>query len=210
MAAPRGSARFRCAEVLFQPCLAGREGDSLGLHVCAFRIVAGCDADADLCRHMFGNILVAGGNTLLPEIAERLTEELTALVPLATKIHVVAPPGHMNSAWVGGSVFASHSTFRQMYPGTTTRLGRPWSIVSASLDIATRPDLHFNPGCPGGVHEHVTRTGLYLLGLVTLETLFRFFWCCSDSSCPCSISLLTDPGSYLKIGEVHKTPSCSP
>ena len=46
---------------------------------------------------------------------QRLKKELTALVPSAMKIKVIAPPEREYSVWVGGSILASLSTFQGMW-----------------------------------------------------------------------------------------------
>jgi len=48
-------------------------------------------------------------------IKERLTKEVTNLVSDTTKIKIIAPPERKYSAWIGGSILASLSTFEQMW-----------------------------------------------------------------------------------------------
>jgi actin-related protein len=115
---------FRCCEALFQPSLV-REGSAgpwtshtqqlgpLGVHQMLYQSVMKCDADQQAA--MFENIVLAGGSTMFAGMAERLTRELTALVP-ERRIRVLAgetPRNH--SVWVGGSVLASLSTFQKMW-----------------------------------------------------------------------------------------------
>ena len=57
--------------------------------------------------------LLSGGTTMFQGIGERMTKELTALAPSTMKIKVVAPPERKNSAWIGGSILSSFSTFQQ-------------------------------------------------------------------------------------------------
>ena len=54
---------------------------------------------------------MSGGTTMFPNMPERLQIELQELVPEATKIKVIAPPEHMISGWIGGSILSSLSTF---------------------------------------------------------------------------------------------------
>ena len=61
------------------------------------------------------NIVLSGGTTMFPGIAERLTKEITSLAPPAMKIKVVAPPERKYSVWIGGSILASLSTFQAMW-----------------------------------------------------------------------------------------------
>jgi len=106
-----GNERFRCPEVLFQPTLIGKEAS--GIHDCTFQTIMKCDVD--IRRDLYANIVMSGGTTMFPGIAERMTKELTALAPSTMKIKVVAPPERKYSVWIGGSILASLSTFQQMW-----------------------------------------------------------------------------------------------
>jgi len=106
-----GAERFRCPEVLFQPNLIGKEAE--GIHTCTFNTIMKCDVD--IRRDLYANVVMSGGTTMFPGIAERMTKELTALAPGTMKIKVVAPPERKYSVWIGGSILASLSTFQQMW-----------------------------------------------------------------------------------------------
>jgi actin beta/gamma 1 len=106
-----GNERFRCPEVLFQPSLVGKEAS--GIHDCTFQTIMKCDVD--IRKDLYANIVMSGGTTMFPGIAERMTKELTALAPSTMKIKVVAPPERKYSVWIGGSILASLSTFQQMW-----------------------------------------------------------------------------------------------
>eukprot|EP01052_Picozoa_sp_SAG31_P004909 SAG31_NODE_210_length_20286_cov_22.684748_2_plen_78_part_00 len=58
---------------------------------------------------------MSGGTTMYAGIAERVQKEVTALAPPAVKIKVIAPPERKYSVWIGGSILASLTTFRQMW-----------------------------------------------------------------------------------------------
>jgi actin-related protein len=106
-----GAERFRCPEVLFQPNLIGKEAQ--GIHDCSFNTIMKCDVD--IRRDLYANIVLSGGTTMFPGIAERMTKELTSLAPSTMKIKVVAPPERKYSVWIGGSILSSLSTFQQMW-----------------------------------------------------------------------------------------------
>ena len=106
-----GNERFRCPEVLFQPSLIGKEAS--GVHDCTFQTIMKCDVD--IRRDLYANVVLSGGTTMYPGIAERMTKELTALAPSTMKIKIVAPPERKYSVWIGGSILASLSTFQQMW-----------------------------------------------------------------------------------------------
>ncbi len=105
------SQRFRTPEALFRPSLLGREGLP-GIHELVFQAVMKCEETER--TQLFGNIVLSGGNTLFPGIAERLTKELATLLRLpnqppsaeTVEVNVVAPPGRKHSAWLGASMLA--------------------------------------------------------------------------------------------------------
>merc|ERR1739841_444836 len=106
-----GNERFRCPEVLFKPSFIGLEQE--GVHVLTFNSIMKCDVD--IRKDLYNNIVLSGGTSMFPGIAERITKEITALAPSTMKIKVVAPPERKYSVWIGGSILASLSTFQQMW-----------------------------------------------------------------------------------------------
>ena len=97
-----GSERFRCAEVLFRPSLAG--SDAPGVHELVHRTIMACDLDVR--KELYANIVVSGGATMLPGFEVRLSKELSALAPPGAKVRVIAPPERKYSSWIGGSILA--------------------------------------------------------------------------------------------------------
>ncbi|CAL9098148.1 unnamed protein product [Musa textilis] len=71
--------------------------------------------DVDIRKDLYGNVVLSGGSTMFPGIADRMSKEITALAPSSMKIKVVAPPERKCSVWIGGSILASLSTFQQMW-----------------------------------------------------------------------------------------------
>lgn len=106
-----GSERFRCPEVMFQPSMLGSEG--VGIHETTYNSIMKCDVD--IRKDLYANIVLSGGTTMFPGIADRMTKEITALAPSSMKIKVVAPPERKYSVWIGGSILSSLSTFQQMW-----------------------------------------------------------------------------------------------
>eukprot|EP00899_Mesostigma_viride_P024623 jgi/Mesvir1/5345/Mv15433-RA.1 len=107
-----GNERFRCAEALFNPSLV--DVDSQGIHKMVYNAIMSCDAD--IHRDLFGNIVLSGGSTMLPGMAERLTKEICRLAPSSyMKVKVVAPPDRGYLDWIGGSIMASCSTFQSKW-----------------------------------------------------------------------------------------------
>jgi len=106
-----GNQRFRCAESLFQPMKVGKEFP--GVHELTFQSIMKCDVDVR--RDLYGNIVLSGGTTMFPGIAERVNKEVVALAPSSMKIRVIAPPERKFSVWIGGSILSSLSTFQTMW-----------------------------------------------------------------------------------------------
>jgi len=106
-----GNERFRCPETLFQPSFIGRE--AAGIHECTYNSIMKCDVD--IRKDLYGNIVLSGGTTMFPGIADRMQKELTNLAPSTMKIKIIAPPERKYSVWIGGSILASLSTFNEMW-----------------------------------------------------------------------------------------------
>lgn len=105
-----GAGRFKCPEVLFDPRMVGME--SGGVHEIVLRSIRRCDMD--IRREMLGNVVLSGGTTVIPGLADRLAKELTLLAPPGVRVKVVAPPERKYSVWIGGTILASLSTFQQV------------------------------------------------------------------------------------------------
>jgi len=106
-----GNERFRCPEVLFKPSFIGME--SPGLHEVVYNNISDCDVD--IRKDLYNNIVLSGGTTMFPGIAERLHREVSILAPKTTRVKIVAPPERKYSVWIGGSVLASLTTFQSMW-----------------------------------------------------------------------------------------------
>jgi actin len=113
-----GAERFRCPEVLFNPSLIGME--AAGIHETTYNSIMKCDVD--IRKDLYGNVVLSGGSTMFPGIADRMSKEITALAPSSMKIKVVAPPERKYSVWIGGSILASLSTFQQVCFGPVSLL----------------------------------------------------------------------------------------
>ena len=105
------SERFHCPEALFQPHLIGKADD--GIHHKVFESIMKCDIRSR--RSLFGNIILAGGSTLFPGLAERMQKELSVLAPEDLTAKVIAPPTRGMAVWVGASTVAALPTFDMMW-----------------------------------------------------------------------------------------------
>ncbi|KAJ6545004.1 actin 1 [Mycena vulgaris] len=101
---------FRVPEVLFRPSLIGSE--SVGVHETTFNSIQKCDTHLWVC--LYKSVLLSGGNTMFPGMADRMQSELSLLGPPSVKVQIYAPPDRKYSTWIGGSILASLSTFENV------------------------------------------------------------------------------------------------
>lgn len=124
-----GAERFRAPEILFQPTLDGLEypGAAEAVH----EAVQGMDGAVQ--KQLYGAVVLAGGTSKLRGFGQRLADELRPLPPPATKIRVHAPPDRLVSAFTGGTMLASLSTFRSMAFTASDYFEQGESIVHRAL-----------------------------------------------------------------------------
>lgn len=67
-----GNERFRCPEALFQPSLLGLE--AAGIHQTTYQSIMKCDVD--IRKDLYGNIVMSGGTTMYPGIADRMQKSI--------------------------------------------------------------------------------------------------------------------------------------
>ena len=106
-----GNERFRCTEALFQPSFLSM--DSAGIHEITYNSIM--KSDVDIRKLLYENIVLSGGSTMFPGIAERMNTELIALAPSTMNIKVVSPPERKYSTWIGGSILGALPTFQQIW-----------------------------------------------------------------------------------------------
>ncbi|KAK6054195.1 Actin [Cooperia oncophora] len=101
------NSRFLCTEGLFRPKKWGL--DTKGLHELVHEAVIMSPIDSR--RTLYRNIYLAGGASLMPGLAEKLEQELAAIVPntIHTQVHI--SPWRYNAAYLGAQIVASASTF---------------------------------------------------------------------------------------------------
>ena len=83
-----GNERFRCPEALFQPSFLGME--AAGIHETCYNSIMKCDVDVR--KDLYGNVVLSGGTSMFPGIADRMQKELCAMAPSTMKIKIIAPP----------------------------------------------------------------------------------------------------------------------
>ncbi|CAM9176842.1 unnamed protein product [Hapterophycus canaliculatus] len=119
--------RSQAAELIFNPDAGGKDFASKatdgGLAKMVMQSVSMCDKDIN--PDLLGSVVVAGGTTVMPGFVERLKEDLDkASPPGASMMASVIPhptshePGYnaqrKHAPWIGGSMLASLSPFKQL------------------------------------------------------------------------------------------------
>jgi len=106
-----GVERFLAPEVLFNPSAVGKESSPIDEVI----VEAVSKCDIDLRRDLYSNIVLSGGSTMFPGLKERLTREISEMIPENVEVKIIAPPERMYSVWIGGSILASLKTFQKMW-----------------------------------------------------------------------------------------------
>eukprot|EP00591_Stephanopyxis_turris_P000209 CAMPEP_0195520650 /NCGR_PEP_ID=MMETSP0794_2-20130614/17378_1 /TAXON_ID=515487 /ORGANISM="Stephanopyxis turris, Strain CCMP 815" /LENGTH=381 /DNA_ID=CAMNT_0040650061 /DNA_START=153 /DNA_END=1298 /DNA_ORIENTATION=+ len=106
-----GTERFRAPEVLFRPELIGSEEAG----VADMLVNSVMKSDLDLRATLFDQVVLSGGSTLFSGFGDRFLHEVRQRAPGHTRIRISAPPERIHSTWVGGSILASLSTFKNMW-----------------------------------------------------------------------------------------------
>jgi len=104
--------RFSSTEIIFNPSLIGSK--MKGIAQMANASIEKCDSDLRI--NLYNNIVLAGGSTVMPGFKERFEDEIVKLAEHSAKtdINVFADLHRRHAAWIGGSMLASFSTFKDM------------------------------------------------------------------------------------------------
>lgn len=123
-----GGNRFKLPEIVFQPELASTfPGSSEALKMANGFPVKGLPdlvidcinkCDVDVRKELYNGVILTGGNSVFPNMKERLEKELLDLAPGASRLKVITPTSNIErrfSVWIGGSILASLGSFQQMW-----------------------------------------------------------------------------------------------
>jgi actin len=142
-----GNERFRCGEILFDPQLLTNidttcTDRTYAMDQMIYRSLMNCDHQ--FSSILMANIVLSGGNTILPGLAQRLTSNMTHLLrsssqssttsPTISSLTVNVTPSQEHATYIGASIMASLSTFKQL---SITKQ------VTAS-DCPLSPNIHSN------------------------------------------------------------------
>ena len=106
-----GNECSRCPEALFQPSFLSL--NPAGIHQNCHDSIMMCDSD--IRKDLYANIVLSGGSTMFPGMVRRMKKEITSLAPAAMGVKIIAPSYRKYTAWIGGSMLASLSTFQQKW-----------------------------------------------------------------------------------------------
>ena len=106
-----GPERFQCTEVLFQPSLLDHQ--TPGLPSLIHQSITA--SDPKLSSELHSRIVLSGGSTMFPGYKERMLKEIASLSPQETAVDIVAPENRSLSTWMGGSILAALTTFKDMW-----------------------------------------------------------------------------------------------
>ena len=109
--------------MLFEPEAAGFE--DLPLQDALYWAIT--KTDTDLRGKLFENIVLSGGSTLFKNFGTRLLNELLK-INKSVKMKIYASPDRKISCFVGGSILASLSTFKNVSISKATYLEDPYCI----------------------------------------------------------------------------------
>jgi len=104
--------RYMCPESIFHPQVAFGKVEE-GLHEFVMNSIMKCEES--MRAPLLANVVLAGGSTMFPGMPERLEKELNAIAPEGMKVQVKAPKNRKYSAWLGGSVMSTLSTFKNLW-----------------------------------------------------------------------------------------------
>ncbi len=111
-----GTERFMAPEILFQPDLAGKT--TLPLDKLILSSIEKCGASR---RSFFlSNIILTGGTTLLPNLAERLFNMLQERVGREIAVHISAPVNRAYLGWLGGSLLGDRVPLTSLFVDKST------------------------------------------------------------------------------------------
>jgi len=125
---------FTCPEAMFRP-YSTPLNLTYGVHEMVNRAILRSSQDSEeLCKHLYCNIIVSGGGTLMMGFCPRLSKEIKALAP-SMMVKVVEPPERKFSAWIGGSIVGSLTLFPRFATSKSEYEEHGPSAVSNNKDL---------------------------------------------------------------------------
>ena len=103
--------QIKTPEVIFNPNLINKDCVGIGelIYKSYFTI------DTEIKKNLFKNILLIGGNTLFPNIAERICKNIRSMGGNSIDFKINAPAERKYSSWIGGSILSCLTPFETMW-----------------------------------------------------------------------------------------------
>lgn len=101
---------FQSSEILFKPQMNGF--DCKGIDQILFESIEKCDPK--IHKELYSSIVISGGTTKLNQFHERIEKEMIKHASAGVEVNVVEPHRRQYASWIGGSIFASLPTFKDM------------------------------------------------------------------------------------------------
>lgn len=109
---------LKCPEAFFQPEFIGRGDINIPQMVCNAAAKAAADKGIEPSK-LYGNFVLAGGNTCFKGMPERITKEIQAIAPSGTSITIcnnaMVSNVNINSAFIGASILVCLDDFQSMW-----------------------------------------------------------------------------------------------
>lgn len=141
-----GEEAYSAPELLFKPDMVKKK--TAGLHELVYESIMRCDEK--LRSRLLSNIMLTGGNSLLPGLDLRLQKELSGLFPQKTTVRVQAQKGRENFTWSGGAHLCSLSSFQRLW---LTK--QDYLETGAKMDIQTGKVYEQSDGVPVENNEKI-------------------------------------------------------
>ena len=98
-------------ELMFKPELAKKNYS--GLHELIYQSLMKCEEQYR--SRLLGNIVLTGGNSMLPGLDKRIQSELSKMLPNQVSVRVNAQNGRDNFTWKGGVHLCSLTSFQGLW-----------------------------------------------------------------------------------------------
>ncbi|KAM9300202.1 LOW QUALITY PROTEIN: uncharacterized protein RDI95_015576 [Morus bassanus] len=106
-----GNQLFRAPETLSVPANIGFEAP--GVHKMIFNSIMKCDIN--MCRNLYGNILLSDGSMLFSGLEERILKEVQLQVPAGMFVRIIAPAETKYRVWIWAYILTCLTSFKQMW-----------------------------------------------------------------------------------------------
>ena len=125
-------------ELMFKPELAKKNYS--GLHELIYQSLMKCEEQYR--SRLLGNIVLTGGNSMLPGLDKRIQSELSKMLPNQVSVRVNAQNGRDNFTWKGGVHLCSLTSFQGL-----------WLTKQDYMETGTKKDAN------GSVGDDLVETG---------------------------------------------------